>query len=80
MHGTHGFHPAQCVDHRAHRRDSVDPLDDIPGIGARRKKALLRHFGSARGVTRAGLEDLEQVDGISGTVARRVYDYFHGET
>ena len=68
--------------HRAKRAKAAahSPLDDIPGIGARRKKALLRHFGSARGVTRAGLEDLEQVDGISRAVAQRVYDYFHGET
>jgi excinuclease ABC subunit C len=55
-------------------------LDDIPGIGPTRKRALLHHFGSARGVTEAGLADLETVDGISKTVARLVYDHFHGES
>ena len=65
--------------HRARRTKAMggNPLDDIPGVGARRKKALLHHFGSARGVARAGLADLEAVDGISKTVAKRVYDYFH---
>ncbi len=65
--------------HRARRTKALgsNPLDEIAGIGARRKKALLHHFGSARGVARAGLADLEAVDGISGTVAKRVYDFFH---
>ncbi len=53
-------------------------LDDIQGIGAKRKKALLHHFGSARAVARAGLSDLEAVAGISAAVARRIYDHFHG--
>ena len=53
-------------------------LDDIPGIGAKRKKTLLLHFGSATAVARAGLADLEAVEGISTAVARRVYDHFHG--
>ncbi|MGF1592421.1 MAG: excinuclease ABC subunit UvrC [Kiloniellaceae bacterium] len=52
-------------------------LDEVPGIGARRKKALLLHFGAARAVARAGLADLEAVEGISRTVARRIYDHFH---
>jgi len=51
-------------------------LDDIPGVGAKRKRALLLHFGSAREVARAGLADLEAVEGISETVARRVYDFY----
>ncbi len=53
-------------------------LDEIPGIGAKRKKALLLHFGSARAVARAGLSDLRGVEGISDAVARRIYDHFHG--
>ncbi len=53
------------------------PLDEVPGIGAKRKKALLHHFGSARGVARAGLADLEQVAGISRTVAQRIFDHFN---
>ena len=66
--------------HRARRSRAIrrSPLDEIGGIGARRKRALLNHFGSAADVARAGLADLEAVDGISKTVARRVYDHFHG--
>ncbi len=67
--------------HRARRAKAIgsSPLDDIPGIGARRKKALLHHFGSARGVSRAGLADLERVAGISKAVAQKIYDHFHAE-
>jgi excinuclease ABC subunit C len=67
--------------HRARRSKQIgqSPLDEIPGIGARRKKALLHHFGSARSVARAGLADLAAVEGISQTVAKRVYDHFHPE-
>jgi excinuclease ABC subunit C len=67
--------------HRARRAKAigVSPLDEIPGIGGKRKKALLHHFGSARSVARAGLADLERVDGISKAVAQRIYDHFHAE-
>ncbi len=67
--------------HRAKRAKAIgsNPLDEIAGIGAKRKKALLHHFGSARSVARAGLSDLEAVDGISKAVARKVYDFFHEE-
>ncbi|HIP79110.1 MAG TPA: excinuclease ABC subunit UvrC, partial [Kiloniellaceae bacterium] len=54
-------------------------LDEVPGIGAKRKKALLLHFGAAKAVARAGLADLEAVEGISKTVARKIYDHFHRE-
>ena len=54
-------------------------LDEVPGVGAKRKKALLHHFGSARAVARAGLADLEAVEGISTGVARKIYDHFHAE-
>ncbi|TVQ36852.1 MAG: excinuclease ABC subunit UvrC [Geminicoccaceae bacterium] len=65
--------------HRAKRGKAMQasPLDSVPGIGAKRKKALLLHFGSARGVQEAGLKDLEQVPGISQKVARHLYDHFH---
>ena len=53
------------------------PLDEIPGVGAARKRALLAHFGSAKAVSRAGLEDLKAVEGISETIAQTVYDFFH---
>jgi excinuclease ABC subunit C len=67
--------------HRAKRIKAIgqSPLDDIPGVGARRKRALLHHFGSARGVAAAGLADLERVMGISKAVAKKVYDHFHAE-
>ncbi|MBI2235958.1 MAG: excinuclease ABC subunit UvrC [Magnetospirillum sp.] len=52
-------------------------LDEVAGIGARRKKALLHHFGSARAVSEAGLADLEAVDGINRTMAKKIYDHFH---
>lgn len=66
--------------HRAKRaKDQIkSPLDEIAGIGAARKKALLLHFGSAKAVSRAGLTDLEAVPGVSKAVAKRVYDHFHG--
>jgi excinuclease ABC subunit C len=65
--------------HRARRTKAIaaNPLDEIAGIGAARKKALLLHFGSAKGVSRAGLADLEAVDGISRAMAQRIYDHFH---
>ncbi len=64
--------------HRAKRAKAVSltPLDDIPGIGAARKRALLQHFGSAKAVARAGVEDLQAVDGISQAMARTIADYF----
>ncbi|HLY58285.1 MAG TPA: excinuclease ABC subunit UvrC [Stellaceae bacterium] len=65
--------------HRARRQKAIgaSPLDEIAGIGPTRKRALLHHFGSARAVARAGLADLEQVPGISGTVAKKIYEHFH---
>lgn len=65
--------------HRARRTQALgeSPLDSISGIGARRKKALLHHFGSARAVADAGLADLEAVDGISSGMAKKIYDHFH---
>ncbi len=68
--------------HRAGRAKAISqsPLDEVPGIGAKRKKALLLHFGSAKAVSRAGLADLEAVSGISATVARRIYDFFRNSS
>ncbi len=65
--------------HRQKRSKAVGatPLDDVPGVGATRKRALLAHFGSAKAVSRAGLDDLKAVDGISGGLAETIYDYFH---
>lgn len=65
--------------HRQKRSKAVGatPLDDVPGVGATRKRALLSHFGSAKAVSRAGLADLKAVDGISDALAETIYDYFH---
>ena len=64
--------------HRAKRAKSMaaNPLDDIAGVGASRKKALLTHFGSAKAVSRANLADLKAVDGISAALAEKIYNYF----
>ncbi|QKV18406.1 excinuclease ABC subunit UvrC [Oricola thermophila] len=64
--------------HRARRKKEMvrNPLDEIAGIGPARKRALLHHFGSAKGVARAALEDLQKVDGISESMARQIHDHF----
>jgi excinuclease ABC subunit C len=64
--------------HRAKRAKqvSVTPLDDIPGVGAVRKRALLAHFGSAKAVSRAGVSDLMAVPGVSEAMARTISDFF----
>ncbi|AWB47143.1 excinuclease ABC subunit C [Gemmobacter aquarius] len=65
--------------HKAKRSKaiSVTPLDDVPGVGATRKRALLAHFGSAKAVARAGVSDLMAVDGISEAMAQVIHDFFH---
>jgi len=67
--------------HRARRGKAAltSRLDEVPGIGSKRKRALLHHFGSAQSVARAGLADLEAVSGISKAVAKKLYDHFHPE-
>jgi len=65
--------------HRKLRSKAIgaNPLDEIEGIGAARKKALLVHFGSAKAVSQAGLADLEAVEGVSRALAKRIHDLFH---
>ena len=65
--------------HRAKRSKAVSatPLDDIAGVGATRKRALLAHFGSAKAVSRADLADLKAVDGVNDALAQKIYDHFH---
>ncbi len=67
--------------HRAKRAKAVSatPLDEIPGVGAARKRALLAHFGSAKAVSRAAIPDLMAVDGISEPLAQKISDYFNAE-
>ena len=67
--------------HRAKRSAAItgqNPLDEIAGVGVRRKKALLNRFGSAKGVSRATMADLQTVEGVNEALARRIYDFFHG--
>jgi len=68
--------------HRAKRAKAIGatPLDDVPGVGAARKRALLAHFGSAKAVARAGLSDLKAVDGVSDNLAETVYSFFHDKS
>jgi excinuclease ABC subunit C len=65
--------------HRVRRSAEMkkNPLDDIEGVGAAKKKALLHAFGSARGVSRAAVADLVKVEGVSEPLAERIYGYFH---
>lgn len=65
--------------HRAKRAKAIgaSPLDDVPGIGPARKKALLMHFGTARAVRDASLEDLRKAPGVSAAVAQQLYDFYH---
>jgi len=67
--------------HRAKRSKAVGatPLDEIPGVGATRKRALLQHFGSAKAVARAGLHDLKAAPGISEAMAQAIHDFFHAK-
>ena len=65
--------------HRAKRSKAIgaSPLDEITGVGGARKRALLAHFGSAKAVGRANLADLKAVEGVSASLAQKIYDFFH---
>jgi excinuclease ABC subunit C len=65
--------------HRDKRAKAIgaSPLDEVPGIGPARKKALLMHFGTARAVRNASLDDLQRAPGVSKGVAQQVYDFYH---
>ena len=65
--------------HREKRAKAIgaSPLDEVPGIGPARKKALLMHFGTGRAVRNASLQDLQQAPGVSAAVAQQVYDFYH---
>jgi excinuclease ABC subunit C len=67
--------------HRAKRQKKISSslLDEISGIGSARKKKLLQHFGSAQHVAKAGLADLQLVEGINKTVALKIYQHFHDQ-
>ncbi len=65
--------------HRTRRKKDIREagLQEIPGIGPTRKRALLRHFGTVKAIERASLPDLAQVPGINAETARKIYDFFH---
>ncbi len=65
--------------HRARRKRDIgkNPLDEIPGIGPTRKRAILHHFGTAKAASKAGLSDLEKVPGVSAQMAQIIFDFFH---
>ncbi len=72
-------HRFAITGHRA-RRDKArqwSTLEDIPGVGAKRRRELLRHFGSAQGVENANVQELKKISGISAAMAQRIYDYLH---
>jgi excinuclease ABC subunit C len=66
--------------HRQKRAKAMttSPLDEVPGIGPARKRALLMHFGTARAIRNASLDDLRRVPGVSAATAQAVYDFYHG--
>lgn len=73
-------HRFALTGHRGRRAKSRNrsPLEDIPGIGAVRRRNLLRQFGGLQGLARAGIDDLTRIPGISAELARRIYETFHG--
>ncbi len=72
-------HRFAITGHRARRDKSRQrsALEDIPGVGGKRRRLLLRHFGSAQGVQNANIAELKKISGIDATIAQRIYDYLH---
>ncbi len=73
-------HRFAITGHRAQRARSRNqsPLEQVPGVGSKRRQSLLRHFGGLQEVARAGVADLSRVPGISPELAQKIYDAFHG--
>ena len=72
--------PSARIGRKRAKAIAANPLDEIAGVGAKRRRALLKHFGSAKAISRAGVEDLQAVEGISAAMAQTIYDHFRGET
>jgi excinuclease ABC subunit C len=74
-------HRFAITGHRQRRggKRSTSVLEEIPGVGPTRRQRLLKHFGGLRGLARAGADDIAKVDGISGQLARQIYEAFHGD-
>ncbi|MDB2337629.1 excinuclease ABC subunit UvrC [Amylibacter sp.] len=72
-------HRFAITTHRAKRSKAigVTTLDEVPGVGASRKRAILAHFGSAKSASRASLKDLKAVEGLSSKMAQIIYDFYH---
>jgi excinuclease ABC subunit C len=74
-------HRFAITGHRQRRGGSrsTSVLEEIPGVGPKRRQQLLKQFGGLRGLSRAGIEDIAKVDGISAQLARQIYEAFHGD-
>jgi excinuclease ABC subunit C len=74
-------HRFAITGHRArrHKRVTQSPLEDLPGLGPKRRRDLLRQFGGLQGIARAGIDDLERVKGISRQLAEAIYERFHAD-
>jgi excinuclease ABC subunit C len=74
-------HRFAITGHRLRRSRSrnTSPLEQIPGIGPRRRQQLLQQLGGIKEVSRAGVEDLSRIKGINRALAQQIYDAFHGD-
>jgi excinuclease ABC subunit C len=74
-------HRFAITGHRARRAAAkkASPLEEIAGVGPKRRQRILKHFGGLQGLSKAGIEDIAKVEGISKKLAKEIYEAFHGE-